>query len=219
MEIDVLINSCARPDILETSIDTFMKMVKSNNHTFRYVIVEDKVDNEKRQKLGKEFIMDNSFLFDKIVFLDEKAGPGYWWAKTIKLCRSCFHIHLEDDNEFIKKINIDPIISIMKSHNDIIEIIFSRGEIEKNLYPKETMVGNVALTEFESMSVASGLFNTVLVKQMANLIGWDKKMNEFSTLHPMANKLGFRRFFLGHNDKHYTHLGQKLNYRKGKWRL
>ncbi len=219
MIIDVLINSCARPDVLEISIFSFMKMVKTNKHEFRYIIVEDKVKNEKRQKLGREWIKKNSLLFDKIIFLNEISGPGYWWAKTIKYCTSKFHLHLEDDNKFIKKVNIDPMIELLEKYKNFIEICFSRGNLKKDLLPKKLVKDDILLTEINTMSVASGVFNTNLVKQLISSIGWDQKMNEFLTLTPMTNKMGFRKFILGHDDKHYIHLGETLNYRKGAWKL
>lgn len=216
MIIDVLINSCARPDILEVSLFTFLERIKSDKHTFRYVLVEDKMDDEVRQANGAEWIEKHAELFDEVVFLEKHAGPGCWWAPTIKLCKSDYHFHLEDDNEFIVDINIDPIIDVLQNNDDIVEIILSRGEIRKDLNPRQQTINGVVLTEFDLLSVATGLFNTKNVKFIIDILGWDNRLHEFGTLTPTSKKLGLRKFILGPVDsKHYIHVGEEKGYRKG----
>ena len=88
MIIDVLINSCARPDSMDICFKSFLKHIKTIKHEFRFVFVEDKVDNEERQALGKEWVEQNKHYFDEIVFLEKKAGFGYHFQEVIKLGKS-----------------------------------------------------------------------------------------------------------------------------------
>ena len=223
MKIDVLINSCARPGILEVSINSFQERIKTDKHEFRYVIIEDRVDNEDRQKLGHDWIRDNYKLFDEVIFLDRKHGPGFWFAPTVARCKSDIFFHLEDDNEFIVDINIDPIIELMKNHDDVVEVMLSRGKIRPSNNLGECEIDGIELTKFDLLSVATGVFNAKLVRNMIDKIGWDKQMHEAGTLTPMSKKLKLRKFVLGHDrghgESHYVHVGELKGYRKGAWKL
>ena len=210
MVIDVLINSCARPDILEVSINSFRQRVKSDDHEFRYVIVEDRVDDKKRRTQGLDWIIGNRDIFDEIVVSSKKYGPGFFFAPAVKECMSDYFFHLEDDNEFIIDVNIDPIIELMKNHDDVVEVMLSRGKLirpSNNL--GKTIIDGIELTKFDLFSVATGVFNTKLVKQMIDRIGWDQQLHEAGTLTPMSKKLKLRKFVLGHDEKHYTHVGEE----------
>jgi len=215
MVIDVLINSCARPDILEISINTFKQYIKSNKYKFRYVILEDKVDDAKRQSLGKKWITNRKNLFDEIVFKETKMGPGFFFAPVVSLCRSKYFFHLEDDNKFIKEINIDPTIEILSKNNNFVEIMMSRGLAPKMTNPRKLEIDGIELTEFDLFSVATGIFNTELVCKLIDSIGWNKQLHEAGVLTPISKKLRLRKFILGHGEKHYTHSNK---YRKGAWK-
>ncbi|RLI66680.1 MAG: hypothetical protein DRO67_00720, partial [Candidatus Asgardarchaeum californiense] len=99
-----------------------------------------------------------------------------------------------------------------------VEIMLSRGIINKKNNPKKIKIANVKLTEFDLFSVATGVFNAFLVKTMIDKIGWDKQLHEAGVLTPMSKKLKYRKFVLGHGKKHYNHLSEKYNYRKGTWK-
>jgi GT2 family glycosyltransferase len=218
MQIDVIVTSCARPDILEVSLNTFMSRVKTNEHEFRYVLVEDKVDSEARQKEGAKWIEKNRKLFDKVVFLKKKAGPGFWYAKNIEHCESKYHFHLEDDNKFIVDVNIDPIIKVLQKHDDIVQIMCSRGKINPINNPSKLTIDGVKLTEFDLYSVATGVFNTKNVKAIIDKLGWDSQLHEAGTLMPASKELKLRKFVLGHDKTHYVHVGAQKGYKKGGWR-
>lgn len=218
MIIDVMINSCARPELLELSLKTFKAKIKSDIHQLRWVLVEDKVDDIQRRAEGLKWIQENNDLFDEIIILKEKAGVGFWWQETIKHCTSDYHIHVEDDGKYLTEINIDSIIEVMQINDDIINIIFSRGSIKKENNLGHVTINNVNLTKFALMSVATGMFNTNNIKKLLGSVGWKNKIHEKGTLTPFSEELGFRKFILGHNIKHYEHIGAKKEYRKGKYR-
>jgi hypothetical protein len=221
MIIDVLVSSCARPDMLETSIMSFRRHIKTEKHEYRWVIIEDKIGSRERRKEGEEWIRKHRHLFDKKIFLRRKAGVGYWWQKAIEQCESDFHIHLEDDNEFLGHIMIDPLINIMSEKSDIIEIMFSRGLVRADNNPKRIMLSGVIFTENDLMSIATGVFNTKLVRILLDTVGWGEKVKEHGTLTPATKKLGFRKLVLGENGEdniHYLHVGADLGLRKGAWK-
>ena len=67
MVIDVGLSSCARVELLQDSILSFLSNVITR-HTLRWIIVEDKVDDQKRQEAGRKWIIDNFHYFDKVVY-------------------------------------------------------------------------------------------------------------------------------------------------------
>jgi len=214
MDIDVLINSCARPDILEVSINTFMDRIESR-HNFRYVILEDKVDNDKRQVAGKKWIENHKDWFDEIIFSESRMGPGCFFGPVVSLCRSDYFFHLEDDNRFIENVGIDPLFDILSNNDNIVEIMMSRGPINPVNKPRKTEIDGIRLTESNLFSVATGIFNTSLVRQLVDTIGWDRPLHEAKVLTPASKKLGLKKFVLGHDAQHYVHVGEEKGYRKG----
>jgi hypothetical protein len=217
MIIEILVNSCARVDLLEQSISTFRKHIKTDKHRFRWIIVEDMVDDPKRQEMGKEWIRKNRNLFYKVVYLTKKAGPGYWWARTIDHCLTDYHIHLEDDCKFINDMNIDPVIEAMENNKNIVEVVFRRDP-SKRRKNNDCEINGLKLTEMNLLSVASGIFNTRNVIEIIKKIGWREQLHEVGNLTPISKEMGLRKFILDHGVTHYVHVGQKKCYRKGKWK-
>lgn len=217
MNVDVLITSCARPDVLERTVKSFKNKIKTSCD-LRYILVEDKVNNENRQNVGKQWINKHKGWFDEIIFHDRKVGKGFWWQEILKICKTPYHIHLEDDNEFINGFKIDLILEIMQKRDDIIEVIFSRGAPDKRTQPQRIMLDGLKLTEMKSMSIASGIFDTEKCKKVVDILGWKTMVHEAGNLTPTTIKLGYRKFILGHGKKHYEHIGAKLGYNKGKWK-
>jgi len=220
INLDVLINSCARPDVLEASINTFKKYIKTK-HNLRYVILEDKVEDYNRQNISKEWIEKNKNLFDEIIFSEKKLGPGFFFAPIVKLCKTDFFFHLEDDNEFIFEIDIDPIIEVMqKNSNNMVEVIFRRGKTDERNHPTNIIIDGLELTLFDIFSVATGLFNTNLVKKVIDKAGWKTQLREVQVLGRLSIEMNLKKYTLGFNENkpHYKHVGPSKGYRKGAWK-
>ena len=219
MIIDVVINSCARPDLLSTSLKTFKKNVTTKKHKFRYILVEDYVDDKERRLTGFNWIERHRNLFDRIYILQKKAGFGYHWQEAVKMCTTPYHIHLEDDQEFILPVNVDPLIEILDSNQDIIEILLRRSlnQNRKENNPVQITINGVNLTEVYYMSDSIGVYNTKLVRKLIDSIGWDVQLHEAAVLTPATLKLGIRKTVLGYDDIHYKHAGHKPEYRHGGW--
>jgi len=220
MNLDVMINSCARPDILEISISTFKKHIKTN-HNLRYVILEDKVDDERRQEAGRKWIESNKYLFDEIHCAEKRMGPGFFFAPIVKLCQTPFFFHLEDDNEFLVDINIDPILEMMKRHDDIANVVLRRGMmVDKRNHPKAVIIDGIELTKFDLYSVATGLFNVNIAKTIIDKAGWHNQLREVQVLGKLSQEMKFKKYTLGRDNSflHYNHIGPNKGYRKGSWK-
>jgi len=219
MNVDILINSCARPDVLKRSINTFRKHIKTS-HTLRYVILEDKVDDKERQRAGRKWLNKNRNLFDEIHFAEKRMGPGFFFAPVVKLCKTDYFFHLEDDNEFTFDIEIDPVVEVMKNNEYITEVVLRRGITDSRNHPTNVVIDGLKLTEMDIFSVATGVFNTKSVKEIINKVGWKRQLREVWILGPAAKELGFKKYTLGFNKNkpHYEHIGPKKGYRKGGWK-
>lgn len=218
MIIDVLVNSCARPEVLDVSFHTFRKKVTSVNHTFRYILLEDYVEDETRRNAGLQWIENNKKYFDEIHLSNKKLGFWKYWSAIIKLCKSDIHIHMEDDQEFIVDVDVDPLINLVEKESDVASIILRRGP-SKDIIRKSTLHGvEVVETGFYSDSI--GVFDTKWARKIIDKIGWDNDIHENGNLTPISKKLGLRKFVLGHNDDmiHYVHVGGNLGYKQGKYK-
>lgn len=217
MEIDILISSCSRPKLLAKSLATFKEKISTTNHHFRYVLIEDYVDDIARRESGLNWIKNNNDMFDEIHILEKKAGFGYHWQEAIKVCKSKYHFHLEDDQEFLLNVNIDNLVEVLASNRDIIQVLFRRSlnQNRKENNPRQVMLNGVELTEVDVMSDSIGVYNTEMVKTLIDNAGWSQQLHEFGVLTPLTATLGFRKTVLGYNDIHYTHVGQLAEYRQG----
>jgi hypothetical protein len=220
MNLDILINSCARPDVLQKSIITFKKYIKSK-HKFRYIILEDKVEDIKRQELGRTWIEKNSNLFDEIHYSYKKMGPGFFFAPIVKLCQTPYFFHLEDDNEFIFDIDIDPILEVMMRYENIAAITLRRRSwVDPRNNPVDVTIDGMELTRSDIYSVATGLFNTSVAKCIIDKAGWNNQLREVQVLGKISSYMNFEKYTLGHNNTgiHYKHVGPKNGYNKGSWK-
>lgn len=219
MNLDVLVNSCARPDIMDISMSSFFKHIKTK-HKLRFVLMEDKVDDEERQKAGLEWINKNRHIFDEVHFAEKKMGPGKYFAPTVKLCKSDYFFHLEDDNQFIADIDIDPLLDFLVNNQNAVEIIFRRGPTDPRNHPTNCVVDGIELTRMDILSNSAGVFNALHIKRIIDEIGWKSHLNESKLLGPTAEKFGLSRYTLGFNESgpNYIHLSKKRGYRKGEWK-
>lgn len=218
MIIEVLLSSCGRIDILPTAIKTFCDKIYTEKHKFKYVIVEDYVQDKSRRENGRKWILDHEFLFDQIIFCNETFGIGYQWREIVRQCSTPFHFRLEDDAEFITEINIDPLIEIMLQRKDLVEILWHR-ENHTEVNPRPVSVNGIDFVEVDFMSESIGLFNTALVMKIFKEAGVGTQMHETSVSTPVSMKLGLKKYLLGKTGQfQYNHVGKKLGYNKGLWK-
>jgi hypothetical protein len=222
MIIDVLLNSVARPKLLDTSFKSFLKHIKTTKHEFRFVIVENKVDNKDRQVLGKEWIEKHKEHFDVIVYQAKAVDIHHIFQDILKYAKSPYFFRLEDDAIFTYDIDIDPLIEILEQNQDICEITFRR-KIHKAHSCGKKEINEVSLecTDFYSLSI--GLMNLELTKKIIDKCGWDNPLHEASVLTPVTKKLGYKKYLLGSKKwfwqalpVHYVH---NEEYKKGAYKI
>lgn len=220
MIIDIALSSCARVELLQNSVLSFIDSVVSE-HTFRWVIVEDKVDDPDRQKEGKKWIQENKDFFDEIIFSERKLTYVFCFGEVLKYVNSKIFIRWEDDFEFQRDFDIDPMIeTVQKHHKDyepvnMANISFKRNYCDTSEYKQ---VGN-NLLESPLFSIGPGVFNTKLTRDIVNLSGTGE-CHEFGVLTPSMNKLGYKSYIWGGKDEPFLldHVGKKMGYNKGDYK-
>lgn len=219
MVIDVAISSCARIDILEKAIKTFLKYVKCKDG-FRLIICEDKVDDAKRQKFGRKWIEDHKSLFDKIIFSDKKLTYVYCFSEILNYIESPYFFRLEDDVVFHENIDVDKIIEFMIENKDILsQTIFRR---KKHDPPNPIDVNNNTgrrIQLVDSYSIATGVFNIEWTRKIIGMSGTNQ-CHEAGILTPAMLKLSAKSSVV--YGKSTTHaldcIGDLLGYMKGAWK-
>ena len=213
--IDIMISSCARVSLLEPSILSAKKHLISAD-SLHWVLVEDFVENRDRYIAGKTWVDSNKSLFDEVIYLPEKAGVGYWWQKLIFYCTTTYHVHLEDDNVYIKNVLLDKLITILNNDPTIIAIIFNRQIENEKIILGERIINDISLIELGLMSIAAGVFNTANCRRLLSEVGIENKIHEYGTLTPAIKKLGFKCYMMNEGPM-YDNIGHVDKYRKGNY--
>lgn len=217
--IDVAISSCARPDILENAVKTFLKYVKSKEG-FRLVICEDRVDDPKRQEIGRNWIESNRELFDEIMYADKKLTYVYCFSEILKHINSSYFFRLEDDVVFHEDIDVDKIIEFMiENDNMLSQVMFRR---KKHNPPNPVDIGNNTgrrIQTVTSYSIATGVFNLEWTNKIVGLSGTDQ-CHEAGVLMPSMHSLGAKSSIIyGNSTIHALDcVGDSLGYKKGAWK-
>lgn len=216
--IDIALSSCGRIDVLEKSITSCLKHLKSKEE-MGIIICEDKVDNKNRQENGKKWIEDHSNLFKKIVYSEKKLTYVFCFSEILKHVESDFFVRLEDDVEFDQDIDVDSIICFMKTEPNLAELIFKR-EVHPMVRTKDVKNNTgrrIVYTDF--FSVATGIYNTDLTRKIVALSGTEE-CHESSVLTPSMKKLGLSggTIYGLNRDNALRYIGDNLGYVKGSWK-
>ena len=167
--MDVLLSSCARVDILERAVFSFLNHVKSEDG-FRIVVCEDMVEDKGRQDIGREWLEDNSSLFDEVVYADRRLTYVYCFSEILERAQSEYFFRLEDDVEFDQDINVDEIVDFMKTQDHLAQLIFKRKvHPMTNPVPVSGIERKVVLNDF--FSIATGVFSTEYTKRIVDYSG------------------------------------------------
>lgn len=216
--IDVAISSCARVDVLEKSVHSFIKHVKSKEG-FRLVICEDKVKDKYRRKEGLVWLQANKDLFNNIIYADKYLTYVYCFSEILKYINSSYFFRLEDDVVFHESIDVDSIIDFMKEQPIISQVIFKRKKhiVRSSININNSTGRNIDLADF--YSIATGLFNLDLTRKIVGLSGTEQ-CHESSVLTPSMVKLGLKSSVIeGVRAKHALDcVGDSLGYIKGSWK-
>ncbi len=138
--IDVIVTSICRRQF-ETTYASFMKNVRYNEG-FRFIMHID-VLKKNKSYLPRllEFLKYNN-IKDVIVNKGDHAFANAV-NHLFKRLQSEYYFHLEDDWSFLRSIDLDAIIQVMKHNQNIHHIRFSKERIRK---PTDLMKKNLART-------------------------------------------------------------------------
>lgn len=214
MIVDIGINSCARPDLLKVAIGTFLKHAKSE-HQFRIVLLEDKVDDDKRQLKGRLWLEEYSCLFDEVIYSEKKLTYVYAFSELLKYLMGNVFFHLEDDVKFVRDFDFECMLSLAnRSYYNPCQVILKREN-----HNRSNSVTNYKHDYFknEFCSIGTGFFNLEQINKIVS--DCNGSCHETKDLTPaMINN----KFFSVVHDKYdydYIHMGEKLNCNKGEYNL
>lgn len=218
-KIDVAISSCARIDILDQAVNTFLMHVRSKKK-FRLIICEDKVDNVARQRAGKGWIDKHINLFDEVIYASKKLTYVYCFSEILKYVKSPYFFRLEDDIVFHEDIDVDKIIEFMIENNNVVSQVIFRRKKHNLLKPKE-IVNNTGrkIQLVDSYSIATGIFNLEWTKKIVGLSGTGQ-CHEALVLAPAMCSFGVKSSVIyGKNTPNALDcVGDSLGYKKGSWK-
>jgi len=220
-KIDVLISSCARPDVLDVCVKSFIKHAKSE-FGFRLVICEDLVSNSDRQELGAEWIENHKSFFDKIIFSKTQLTYVFCFSEILKDAESEYFIRLEDDVEFFEELDCDKIIDCLKQNENICQFMFRRQNMKLHPQWSCSHIGNCGTRKLYSSdfcSIASGVYNTQLIRQIVDYSGTNE-CHESGVLTPSMKALNLKGGVIeGLSSKEaIQYVGDNLGYKKGSWK-
>lgn len=220
-KIDVLISSCARPDVLDACVKSFIKHAKSE-FGFRLVICEDLVSNSDRQELGAQWIENHKSLFDKIIFSKTQLTYVFCFSEILKYAESEYFIRLEDDVEFFEELNCDKIIDCLKQNENICQFMFRRQNMKLHTEWSCRHIGDCGTRKLYSSnfcSIASGVYNTQLIRQIVDYSGTNE-CHESGVLTPSMKALNFKGGVIegSNSEGAIKYVGDNLGYKKGSWK-
>jgi len=214
--IDVVVTSCARPEMLERTVVSFKENVRFSGD-MRMILIEDFVEDDERRIAGRSWIEKNSSLFDEVVVMKENVGPYRQFQNAASRVDAPYMFKMDDDAEFIAEIDLDAMVEIMAQDGTLAQLILRRGE-HKEVSPSVEKVGAHEIVVHDFYSISFGIHRMIDVRRLFGKIGWDTEAHESGVLTPTARKLCMRCAIFGRNNVHYRHVGGEMGYDKGKWK-
>ena len=220
MIIDVGLSSCARVELLEDSMQSFKESVITK-HKLRWIIVEDEVDDPRRQERGRKWIVDNFHYFDKIVYSGTKLTHVFCFGEMLKHIESDYFIRWEDDFKFQRNIDIDPMFDVLEHDNEnMANISFKRNYCDTSNFMQfiDGRTGDFRLAS-PLFSIGPGVFNTKLTREIVDYSGTGE-CHEYGVLTPSMNKLGYKSYIWGSKEDPFLldHVGKNLGFNKGDYK-
>lgn len=183
--MDILITSASRPECLQSEVDSLKYL--NCDEGFNLHLHEDVVPG--REELSDELVQwaEESNEFTTIYVSNPRIGRGFALNKLRPHAQSDFILYLEEDWEFIKRIDLNYLLFIARKHSDINQI----GFYDRELYYIEKPGGPEGRDIFEYKVVQFGSCN-LFVSERWNWLPaiwrteWVKKRWNFKEY--MANK-------------------------------
>ncbi|MCB7481331.1 glycosyltransferase family 2 protein [Christiangramia sediminis] len=111
--VTIIITSSGRKEYLVQTITSLRKNLISKRKVYWYIIDDNPVSNETQKYI-------RSMNFDKIILNKKNRGLGYSLNRIYRSVFTKYIFHCEDDWEFLNEINLDLIISQLKSKEQLI---------------------------------------------------------------------------------------------------
>lgn len=219
MKIDVAINSCGRIDLLEKDITSFKENIVTK-HKLRFILLEDLIEDVNRMRERDVWLGENYKLFDKIIFSEKKLGVMYGLTELLENhIKSDIFIRNEDDNCYVRRIDIDPLIKLFQDHDDIAKIQWKRsGHAPKSFKGEECEIDGIPLINIKIYGNCAGIFSRKWALKMI-----DKTDGRWSppkkVAWPAMKALGGKNYFYGRIRDLPTciHMGKLMDYVKGSY--
>lgn len=180
--IDILITSSSRPDLLCKTIETMQQKIKYSG-SFRWLLHEDVLDNNKSAQV--KHYAKYSRQFDVIVASDPSVGLGQSIYMMFPYIKSDIFFRTDDDWEYVREIDLDPIISIFEHHEKVNQIIFNKrciAEFQNTFKRKSIEFDNIWLTVTRSWGWIPALWRTDFVRRHYKLKTVDSNIEFFNNL-------------------------------------
>jgi len=216
MTVDVVITSCARPEMLERTVVSFMDNVKFSGN-LRTILIEDFVEDEDRRVAGRAWIEANASMFDEVLVMRENVGPYKQFQNAASNVTAPYMFKLDDDAEFVKEIDLDAMVRVMAEDGTLAQLILRRkGHVEVN--PETEIVAGCEVVVHDFYSISFGIHRMIDVRRLFGELGWDCEAHETGVLTPAAARMGMRCGIFGNDESHYRHVGGEMGFDKGRWK-
>jgi len=222
--IDVAINSCGRTDVLEFSMRSFREHIKTKR-TLRYLLMEDKIDDPRQDDNRREWIEKHRDWFDEVIFSKKKLGVKYGLTALMKHVNSDIFLRQDDDNIYIKDIDVDPIIDMMRENKESIAHIQWKRSV-KNVFEykgRDCELGGIKLVAIRMYSNCAGIFSKEWAEKIMKLTNgcWSPpKTVSAPAMRRLKGNNYSLSYYLGStfDIPNCVHLGKLMSYKKGKWK-
>lgn len=242
--IDVLITSSSRPELLFSTVNSFLEKVKCLNHDLRFLLHEDFV-NEERSNVAVSWAK-NLALFSVIKkhnpFIGLGPSIGFMLQNHIK---AKYMFYLQDDWVLLRELDLDLALKYMNSYKIINQIRYNKRKTmtyvgdnpKKRWMKKEMVIGDRIFTTAPHWVLNPSLWRVAFIKdkfvpayefcnwKTNDVLKQGKHQHEVSPEWIAENVgtfmwggIGEPAFFqhIGHVDSSLDKTGQERKYYRGK---
>jgi len=125
MQIDFMVDSAARPDLLQITMESLLEHVKFSGK-IRWMFHEAVLRKEDSQACMK--YAESLKIFDIIQGTEPPKGEGYSISKMLRHADSPYFIHWEDDHKLVRDLDLDKCYSLFENYSMINQIAFNKRQ-------------------------------------------------------------------------------------------
>ena len=125
----VVITSASRPELIPMLVKSFKKYVTLPQHS--HIIFHEDVISTEQSEQTLDYIRQNDFT-DTLLVTDPAQGWAAALSRCFEIVKSNFVFFTSEDYEFERKVNVQDIISVMKSDEYVNQILLRQTPIRKS---------------------------------------------------------------------------------------